>query len=103
VLSETTVLDTGETWKQYLAETLPALLTAGGKTLEAIIASGCWECHEWSNCPMATAFDVHSEFDAPILLRPRVKQFVQFFDAGLIPEPKAAAGEAKPGPVAGGT
>lgn len=36
---------------------------------------------------MAVAFGVTSEAETPLLLRPRVRQFVQLFDAGLIPCP----------------
>lgn len=30
-------------------------LTAGGKTLDEVAATGCWECHDWSNCPTHAA------------------------------------------------
>jgi hypothetical protein len=85
-------LPTGETWLEYLTETLPALLTAGGKSLESFAQS--WECHDWDNCPMAHAFDGHSINDVPILLRPRAEQFVQFFDARLISWPLPVKDEA---------
>ena len=83
-------LDTGETWEKYLGEVVPALLTAGGKTIKAIVAAGAWKCHSWENCPMAEAFSVRSLDDCPILLRTRVEQFVRFFDMGLIPQPEVA-------------
>ena len=86
------ILPTGEMWEKYLGEVVPALLQAGGKTMEQIVASGCWRCHSWDNCPMATAFGVHGTNECPILLRPRVEQFVQLFDAQLIPEPVLAKG-----------
>lgn len=76
-------IETGETWGEYLSETVPALLVAGGKSLADFKER--WTCHEWSNCPMAFAFGVNSEQACPILLRPRVRQFVKFFDAKLIP------------------
>jgi len=82
-LDESTLLDTGETWGEYLAQTLPALLTAGGKSLAYFAPH--WACHEWNNCPMAFAFDIKSEAECPILLRPRVRQFVKLFDSKLIP------------------
>ena len=82
-----TRLPTGETWAEYLAEVVPALLTAGGKSLEECKAH--WECHTWSNCPMAWAFDCKGIEGVPILLRPRAQQFVQLFDAKLIPCPCA--------------
>ena len=84
-----TTLETGETWKEYLEATLPALLTAGGKTIEEVASH--WDCHDWHNCPMAFAFGVESESQCPILLRPRVRQFVRMFDAGLVPNPIADA------------
>jgi len=84
-----TRIDTGETWGEYLSETVPALLAAGGKTVAAIVGAGAWKCHSWTNCPMAEAFSVHELDKVPILYRPRAQQFIRFFDAGLIPEPAA--------------
>ena len=78
-------LDTGEYWEEYVTEVVPALLIAGGHTLEE--AAAAWACHNWENCPMAVAFDVHKVFDAPPRFREQIRQFVQFFDAGLIPCP----------------
>jgi hypothetical protein len=78
----------GETWEQYREEVVPALLTYGGKTVAEVLATGCWECHEWSNCPMHSALGIGSVDHAPLLIRPRVTEFVQYFDAGLIPKPK---------------
>ena len=80
-------LDTGETWEQYLVEIVPALLTAGGKTVESIVESGAWDCDNWTNCPMAAAFDVHEFSHIPILLQPRAEQFIRLYDAKLIPNP----------------
>ena len=81
-------MPTGETWEQYLADTVPALLCANGKTVKDIVASGAWECHSWTNCPMAVAFDCDSVSDIPTLFRPRAEQFIQLFDANLIPCPE---------------
>ena len=78
-------LDTGELWEEYLAQTVPALLIAGGQPLEA--CSDHWGCHSWDNCPMAWAFQVGRIEDVPLLYRPRARQFVQLFDATLIPCP----------------
>ena len=86
-LGDATKLPTGETWQQYIEEVVPALCTAGGVEMSKVAES--WECHSWNNCPMATAFNIHKEEDAPIMLRPRVRQFVQLFDAKLIPRPVA--------------
>jgi hypothetical protein len=85
-------LPTGETWLEYLTETVPALLTAGGQPLESFATS--FTCHNWENCPMAHAFNGHSIADVPILLRPRAEQFVQLFDAQQIPWPLPAKVEA---------
>ena len=78
-------LPTGETWNEYLSVVVPALLTAGGKSLESFAQH--FTCHTWDNCPMAHAFDGHTLADVPILLRPRAEQFIQLFDAGQIPWP----------------
>jgi uncharacterized protein YjbI with pentapeptide repeats len=74
-----------ETFEKYLTEVVPALLTAGGKTLQQIRDSKCFDCHTWTNCPMHVAFDIENANDGPILLRPRIKEFVRMFDQGLIP------------------
>jgi len=78
-------LPTSEKWEVYLSEVVPALLQVGGKTIAEVTAG--WDCHSWDNCPMALAFNVHNSADAPALYRPRIEQFIQFFDANLIPKP----------------
>jgi hypothetical protein len=78
----------GFKFSKYLSDVVPALLTSGGKTLKEVLETGCWQCHSWENCPMHAAFGIDSSEEAPPLLIPRVKEFVQFFDQGLIPEPK---------------
>jgi uncharacterized protein YjbI with pentapeptide repeats len=82
----------GETWQEYLELVVPQLCTAGGKLLSAVACEAHWTCNSWDNCPMAAAFDVHSEEETPLLLRPRVREFVQLFDAGLIPMPRTGDG-----------
>ena len=77
-------LPTGEVWEDYLAEVVPALLAAGGHE----VSPEAWQCHTWNNCPMAEAFGVQRLDMVPLLHRPRVEQFVQLYDAGLIPAPK---------------
>jgi hypothetical protein len=37
---------------------------------------------------MHVAFNANGPSECPLLLRPRVEQFVQLFDAGLIPKPQ---------------
>jgi hypothetical protein len=80
-------------WQRYLSEVVPALLQAGGKSVEEVLAAGAWECHNWENCPMAVAFSVKSVSDIPLLYQPRAREFVRFFDAGLIPRPVVAKEE----------
>ncbi len=77
-------LPTGELFSEYLTQTVPALLTAGGKSLAEVATAEHWECHGWDNCPMAAAFSVKSLDKIPILHRPRAAQFVQLFDAGQL-------------------
>ncbi len=82
---ETCRLDTGETVKEYREQVVPALIAAGGKSLSDLDVAASWNCHKWENCPMHAVFGISSESEAPILHRPRVKQFVQLFDAGWLP------------------
>ena len=84
-LDEDTQLPTGEKWSEYLRETLPALLTAGGRALGEVATEEHWSCQNWSNCPMHAAFGAEDISGVPILLRPRAEQFIQLFDARLIP------------------
>lgn len=76
---------TGESWETYLSDRVPELLTSGGRSLKEI--SRAWECHEWTRCPIAMAFNIHDPSDAPRRLRKRVNEFVQLYDLGLIPKP----------------
>jgi hypothetical protein len=84
------VMPDGLTFAEYKRDVVPALLTAGGKTLDEIREAGAWDCHEWSNCPMHVAFGVNhtTEMVGPFAIyRQRADEFIQFFDAGLIPAP----------------
>ncbi len=83
-LSNNTVLPTGQTWPEYLAD-LPALLTAGGKPLAAVATEAAWSCHDWDNCPMRVAFDAKGFVDVPEPWRAQAELFVTLFDAELIP------------------
>ena len=78
-------LPTGETWEEYLSETVPALLTAGGKKLDEVATEEVWNCHSWDNCPMALAFGVHAIAQIPPLYRQQASQFVSLFDGKQIP------------------
>ena len=82
-ISPDTRIETGETWKEYLNEVVPSLLKIAGN----IVKPDAWECHEWTNCPMAQAFAVDDLSKIPTLYRPRAEQFIRYFDAKLIPMP----------------
>jgi hypothetical protein len=84
-------------WERYLKEVVPALLTAGGKTLEEVVAAS-WTCHDWTNCPMAVAFNVQSLDAIPPLYKREAEFFIQCFDAGLIPNPLEPVAEQIEGP-----
>lgn len=86
-ITDNTPLPEGVTLGEFKTQIVPQLLTAGGKTVGEVVASGAWECHEWSNCPMHVALGIDSATKAPPLLRPWVERFVQLFDAKLIPCP----------------
>lgn len=92
-LADSTTMPGGETWKEYLSSVVPSLLTAGGKTVAEVVATGAWSCHQWDNCPMHAALGINGESEAPAMLRPRVAEFVKLFDAGLIPVPAVEAKE----------
>lgn len=81
------ILPDGMRWSTYLKEVVPALLTAGGKSLREVLETGCWDCHSWANCPLHAAFGVNSVDDVPALLQQRAREFLWFFDAKLIPKP----------------
>jgi hypothetical protein len=91
-------MPTGESWEEYLTQTVPALLTAGGKALDDVANEEHWSCHDWNNCPIKAAFDVKSADDVPPLYRMHAKQFVSLFDAKQIPldkvNPKMAKSKA---------
>jgi len=82
------ILPTDETWEEYLSQVVPALLRAGGADLGVVATPETWACHSWENCPMAVAFGAHNLRAVPLLHRPRAAQFIQFFDARLIPMPE---------------
>ena len=84
-------MEDGMPFSEYLRVVVPALLTAGGRTVSEIVALGGWQCHSWDNCPMRIALNITDPSQSPPLLRARVVEFVRLFDAGLIPEPKVEA------------
>ena len=85
-LDDSAEIEPNLTWKQYQDEVVPALLTAGGKALVDVVSES-WECHDWTNCPMAIAFGVHDLETIPALYRERARQFIQFFDAKMLKKP----------------
>jgi len=93
------VLSDGVRWGEYLSDLVPALLVAGGKTLEEVATPAHWNCHSWNGdtvgCPMAVAFSARSLSDIPALHRWQAGRFIQLFDARLIPLPVAGASGAQ--------
>lgn len=81
----------GVKWEDYLATSVPALLTAGGKTLEEVVAASNWgrDCPP-EESPVFAAFGVAWLDDAPAELRDRLVEFHAFFTAGLVPAPCGA-------------
>ena len=88
VFSEDTILETGERLSVYQKEVIPALLTAGGRSLADVLSTGCWKWHDWGNCPIAVAFRAKNRSRCPVLLQPRILQFIQLFDANLLTAPE---------------
>ena len=80
-------LPDGRTLDEYI-EWLPAgLLTQGGKSLAEVVSA--WGNHSWADCPMATAFGVHSIEDIPACYRAGAALFVALFDGKQLPRPEA--------------
>jgi hypothetical protein len=77
-------LPNGVKWETYISETVPALLTVGGRALADLRPA--FACHDWTNCPMAVAFGVHDIEKIPSLYRSEAALFVTLFDAGAITE-----------------
>ena len=77
----------GQKLEQYIAE-LPALLCAGGKTIEDVAVA--WNCNSWTNCPMHVAFGANSLSDVPEAYRAQAATFIALFDGGHIPRPSTA-------------
>jgi hypothetical protein len=83
-LYDDTLLPEGVAFGVYCAEVLPWLLQAGGKPLESFRACGALECHDWTNCLMAHAFDAADLDDVPAPYRPWAERTIQLFDAHLL-------------------
>ena len=84
-------LSDGVQWEEYLTDVVPALCTAGGRTLAEVATEEHWNCHSWNGigvgCPMAAAFGVKELSGIPALYRGQAERFIQLFDALLIPRP----------------
>ena len=74
----------GEETIESYAQTLSALLTAGGRSIETMRKSLAVQCHDWTNCPMAYAFTVSSLDEIPAEWRDQASRFVSLYDRGLI-------------------
>jgi hypothetical protein len=83
-------LEDGIRWETYITAVVPALLQAGGRSLAEVLATGCWGCDTWEHGPLAEAFGVHRLEDIPPLYRWQAERFLQFFAAGLLPQPAVA-------------
>ena len=79
-----TILPNGQIYAEYL-KTLPKLFTATGRKFEEIVTKDHWNCHHWDNCPMAVVFSVRSLSEIPATWRQRVKDFITYFDARMLP------------------
>lgn len=78
-------LPNGIRWEEYLAHVVPALLRAGGRTLEEIVTRETWNCHAWSNCPMRVAFGAEDLDGVPALYRREAGLLIQLFDGDALP------------------
>jgi hypothetical protein len=80
-----TILPNGMTLPEYLAWLPSGLLTQGGKTLEEVATA--WGNLDWTDCPMATAFSVHSLEEIPECHRQGAALFIALYDGGHLPKP----------------
>jgi len=80
-------LPTGETWEEYLAETVPALLVAGGDFLRYVATEASWKpkAARYADTPMGIAFAVDAPWKVPSLYRQHAEQFMMLLDSGQIP------------------
>lgn len=58
--------------------------------VEEVLATDCWDCHSWSNCPMHAAFGANDIAEAPKEWQSRAALFVNMFDAGMLEKPQIA-------------
>lgn len=81
-VSDETILPQGVTWGEFVAEVVPALLTATGKPLAD--AEDHFACHTWANCPMAWVFGVTTMRAVPAQWRLWASEFLRWFDADVL-------------------
>ena len=63
------------------------LLTAGGVSINRIVRSGAWDCHNWNNCPLHVAHGVNAVAELPEELQTEGARFLKLFDGGFLPRP----------------
>ena len=73
--------------EQWQSQRLIPLLTATGKTVEEVLATGCWECHDWTNCPMHVVFGVTEIAKVPKEWQKDASIFVNLFDGKCLVKP----------------
>ena len=76
-----------EAWER---DRLIPLLTATGKSVSDVLATGCWDCHSWENCPMHVVFGVNSTEQIPKQWRSDAAIFIGLFDANILAKPVVA-------------
>lgn len=75
----------------WFAPKIVPLLEGGGKSINEIVASGCWKCHDWTNCPLHCAYGANSIDDLPAERRADGAIFISLFDAKMLACPVAIA------------
>jgi hypothetical protein len=66
---------------------MEGLLVAGGVSIEEVLQSGAWDCHDWSNCPLHVAHGVETVEELPRNLQPEGSRFLRLFDGGFLRRP----------------
>ena len=85
VLTGAVLRDGVTTWEQYKTVLVPALLVAGGRSLDEVANLETWNCHNWTNCPAHAAFGANTIAEVPPLYRELANDFIRYFDSGLLP------------------
>lgn len=77
----------GLRFHQYTRDVVPALLTAGGRSLDDIKQSVGWDPNNCPVGPVEYAFFVDTIDEIPLLYRARAIEFTMLFNAHMLPEP----------------